>query len=355
VATEAIVDPLERACGTSPGYLCRQVFDATGSRALAGAVDFLSTAPLRMLVVAVLAVILNRLALRSIRRFTARLVASASASASASPSSTGRLKAMLPGAVADPRAAGRAATLGDVLRSLATAAIYGLAFLLILGEIGINLGPLVASAGIAGVALGFGAQSLVKDFLSGVFMLVEDQYGVGDVVDLGAASGRVEAVGLRSTRLRDSQGVVWHVPNGQVNRVGNKSQDWSRALLDIEVGYGTDLRAAQAAIKQAADEVCGRQPWAADVLEPPEVWGVESLGRESVVIRLVVKTRPAAQFTLMRELRLQVHDALERAGAKVPLTRQVVPAAAVAETTGGTKPAEAAREADPAQAEPPPA
>ncbi|HEV8114771.1 MAG TPA: mechanosensitive ion channel family protein, partial [Acidimicrobiales bacterium] len=266
--------------------------------------------------VVVLAMVLKRLVHRAIRRFTARLVVSAG--------SSGRLKSILEGQP-DPRAAGRAATLGDVLRSLATAGIYGIALLTILGEVGINLGPLVASAGIVGVALGFGAQSLVKDFLSGVFMLVEDQYGVGDVVDLGPASGTVEAVGLRTTRIRDVQGVVWHVPNGQVNRVGNKSQDWSRAVLDIEVGYGTDLRVAQEAIEQAAAEVCGREPWTTAVLAPPEVWGVEALGKEAVALRLVVKTRPAAQFALLRELRLRTYEALDREGIKAPLARQVVP------------------------------
>ena len=316
VVTQVPSDDLARACGADPGFVCRQVYEATGNDGLAGAVDFVVTAPLRILVVALVAFVLNRLARRAIHRFTTRLVASAG--------SSGRLKTMLEAGQPDPRAAGRAATLGEVLRSLSTATIYGLALLTILGELGINLGPLVASAGIAGVALGFGAQSLVKDFLSGVFMLVEDQYGVGDIVDLGPASGTVEAVGLRTTRIRDAQGVVWHVPNGQVNRVGNKSQDWSRALLDIDVGYGTDLRAAQATIKRTAEETCGEEPWAAAVLEPPEVWGVEALGKEAVSIRLVVKTRPAAQFALMRELRLRVQEALEGAGVKSPLTRQVV-------------------------------
>ncbi len=321
VVTQVVVgqgtDFFVSACGIDSGYLCRQVFEATANDALAGAVGFLVTAPLRILVVALVAFLLNQLARRGIRRSTARLVASAA--------SSGRLRSMLPTGQPDARTAARAATLGEVLRSLATATIYGLAGLLILDQLGINLGPLVASAGIAGVALGFGAQSLVKDFLSGVFMLVEDQYGVGDIVDLGPAAGTVEAFGLRSTRLRDAQGVVWHVPNGQVNRVGNKSQDWSRALLDIEVGYGTDIPAAESTIKRTADEVSAQEPWSADVLAPPEVWGVEALGRESVVIRLVVKTRPATQFALMRELRLRIHEALERDGAKAPLTRQVVP------------------------------
>ncbi len=323
---------LSKACGADPGYLCRQVFEATENNALAGAVDFLVTAPLRMLLVALVAYVLNQLARRAIRRFTVRLVASAA--------SAGRLRSMLPTGQPDPRAAGRAATLGDVLRGLATATIYGLALLMILGEVGINLGPLVAGAGVAGVALGFGAQSLVKDFLSGVFMLVEDQYGVGDIVDLGPASGVVEAVGLRSTRIRDVQGVVWHVPNGQVSRVANKSQDWSRALLDIDVGYGTDLRAAQALIKLTAEDVCSRSPWVADVLEPPELWGIEALGRESVVIRLVVKTRPAAQFALMRELRLRIQEVLEHEGVTAPLRRVVLLPATGTSEVSAESPAE---------------
>ncbi len=312
VATQVTTEP---ACGEGAGIVCREVLSATGKLELAELTDFLLTAPLRILVVVVLAMVLKRLVHRAIRRFTARLVVSAG--------STGRLKSMIEGQP-DPRAAGRAATLGDVLRSLATASIYGIALLTILGEVGINLGPLVASAGIVGVALGFGAQSLVKDFLSGVFMLVEDQYGVGDVVDLGPASGTVEAVGLRTTRIRDVQGVVWHVPNGQVDRVGNKSQEWSRAVLDIEVGYGTDLRLAREAIEHAASEVCGQETWAPAVLAPPEVWGVEALGREAVALRLVVKTRPAAKFALLRELRLKTYEALDREGVKAPLARQVV-------------------------------
>jgi len=314
VATQA---QSELTC-TDKGFVCRRILGASGNGDLAEVVDVLLTTGLRILVVAMLALVLKRLTHRAIRRFTARLVVSAG--------STGRLKSMLE-SQPDPRAAGRAATLGDILRSLATAGIYGLALLTILGELGVNLGPLVASAGIVGVALGFGAQSLVKDFLSGVFMLVEDQYGVGDVVDLGPASGTVEAVGLRTTRIRDVQGVVWHVPNGQVNRVGNKSQDWSRAVLDIEVGYGTDLRIAQEAIEQAAAEVCGREAWTTSVLAPPEVWGVEALGKEAVVLRLVVKTRPAAQFALLRELRQRTYEALDREGVKMPLSRQVVPVA----------------------------
>ena len=165
---------------------------------------------------------------------------------------------------------------------------------MILGEIGINLGPLIAGAGIIGVALGFGSQSLVKDFLSGVFILVEDQFGVGDIVDLdGQTSGTVDAVSLRTTRLRSVDGTLWHVPNGEIRRVGNKSQHWSRALIDIEVAYDTDLDHAEAVIARVADEIATGD---ADVIEQPEVWGVEQLGANGIVIRLVVKTRPSEQF-----------------------------------------------------------
>ncbi len=142
------------------------------------------------------------------------------------------------------RSAARAETITAVLRSVATGIIGVFAGVYILGILGLNLGPLIAGAGLAGVALGFGAQSLVRDFLSGIFLLIEDQYGVGDVVDLGEASGTVEQVTLRVTRLRDQNGTVWHVPNGEIRRVGNKSQQWARAVVDIAVSPNADLERA---------------------------------------------------------------------------------------------------------------
>ena len=157
------------------------------------------------------------------------------------------------------RAEQRINALTSVLRSVATAVIFAIAGFMILGELGLNLAPLLAGAGIVGIALGFGAQSLVKDFLSGMFILVEDQFGVGDIVDLDQqTSGTVEAVSLRTTRLRSVDGTVWHVPNGDIRRVGNKSQHWSRALLDIEVAYDTDIDHASAVIKRVADELWQR-------------------------------------------------------------------------------------------------
>ena len=139
----------------------------------------------------------------------------------------------------------RTAAISGVLQSGVTFVIYWSPPFLILGELGVDLAPLLAGAGVAGLAIGFGAQSLVKDVVSGIFILLEDQYAVGDIVDLGEATGVVEDVSLRTTRLRAVDGVVWYVPNGEILRVGNMSQHWSRSLLDIEVAYDTDLSRAK--------------------------------------------------------------------------------------------------------------
>jgi small conductance mechanosensitive channel len=222
------------------------------------------------------------------------------------------------------RAAARAETLGAVLRSLASFVIWGLATITILGELGIDLRALIAGAGLAGVAIGFGAQSLVKDFLAGIFILIEDQYGVGDVVDVGEASGTVEEVTLRTTRIRDVSGTMWHVPNGQILRVANKSQQWARALLDLIVAHDTDVAAAEEVIKATADEVWRDPKWSTQILEEPEVWGVERIGPEGVTIRLVVKTLPAKQFALMRELRGRIKVALDDLGVTIPASSPTI-------------------------------
>ena len=155
-----------------------------------------------------------------------------------------------------------------------------------------------------------------------MFILVEDQFGVGDIVDLDQqTSGTVEAVSLRTTRLRAVDGTVWHVPNGDIRRVGNKSQHWSRALLDVEVAYDTDIEQAKGVIKRVADELWHERE---DILEEPEVWGVERLGPNAIVIRLVVKTRPADQYDVSRELRQRLKEAFDAEGIEIPFPQQVV-------------------------------
>jgi small conductance mechanosensitive channel len=212
----------------------------------------------------------------------------------------------------------RAETISSVLRSVVSIVIWSISILIILSELGIDLAPLLAGAGVLGVALGFGAQSVVRDFLAGTFMVLEDQFGVGDVIDVGDASGTVEGLSLRTTRLRDVEGVVWHVPNGEIKRVANKSQQWSRAVLDIPVALETDIEHAKGVIKETADTVWREPPWSTMILGEPEVWGVEALGTQGVVIRLVVKTRPLEQWAVARELRARVKQSFDHAGIKVP-------------------------------------
>ena len=159
-----------------------------------------------------------------------------------------------------------------------------------------RLAPIIASAGIVGVALGFGAQNLVKDFLTGIFMILEDQYGVGDVVDLGEATGTVEAVGLRVTRLRDVNGTVWYVRNGEIMRVGNQSQNWARAVLDVTVGYDADLDKVQKILQEEATAMFEDERFHDVIIEAPEVWGVERFDKDGAVVRVVLKTAPLEQW-----------------------------------------------------------
>ncbi|MDP9496593.1 MAG: mechanosensitive ion channel family protein [Actinomycetota bacterium] len=230
------------------------------------------------------------------------------------------------------RPAQRAGTIGSLLRSIASFTVFVVAFTTILGELGFDLAPVLASAGIVGVAVGFGAQNLVKDFLSGIFMILEDQYGVGDVIDAGEANGVVEGVGLRTTRLRDVEGTVWHIRNGEILRVGNKSQGWARALLDIPVAFDSDVPRVRDLVKQVADSVWHDPEFEGQVLEEPEVWGVEAIRNDGLVIRLVVKTAPLKQWDVARELRQRVKAAFDEAGIEVGVPRSAV------STIGGAAP-----------------
>jgi small conductance mechanosensitive channel len=193
-----------------------------------------------------------------------------------------------------------------------------------LSEFDVNLGPLVASAGIVGVAFGFGAQSLVKDFLSGVFMLVEDQFGVGDIIDAGPAAGVVEVVSLRTTQLRDVNGTLWHIPNGEIVRVANKSQQWARVVLDVEVAYDTSIKHAMTVIKAVADEVWREAIPNATILEEPEIWGVEGFGASAIAIRLAVKVEPGEQFATAREIRRRLKEAFDQEGIEIPFPQRTV-------------------------------
>jgi moderate conductance mechanosensitive channel len=223
------------------------------------------------------------------------------------------------------RRAQRADALGALAGSIVRVVVWTVAVLTILGTaFGISLGPFIAGAGILGIAIGFGAQDLVKDFLSGLFMLAEDQYGVGDIVDVGDAAGVVEGITLRTTRIRDVTGTLWHVPNGEISRVGNMSQEWARALLDIGVAYGTDIDAASELIQRVASEMAQEEDYQETFLDDPEIWGVENLGDDSVDIRLVIKTEPGKQYAIARELRRRIKNAFDAAEVEIPFPQRTV-------------------------------
>jgi moderate conductance mechanosensitive channel len=271
--------------------------------------------PLKILLILVLALVIRAVVVRLITRLVGRITAS---STHARPGERkGGLTLLDNGLLASERRRQRTETIGSVLRSVASFTIYGIATVMVLGEVGLNLAPILASAGVVGVALGFGAQNLVKDFLSGIFMIMEDQYGVGDLIDAGEASGTVEEVGLRVTRLRDINGVVWYVRNGEILRVGNKSQGWGRAVVDVPIAYSEDLPRVQDLIQRTADAMAKDPPYDEAILEPPQVAGVESLNGESMMIRLIVKTTPSEQFDVARELRARLKAAFDREGIRV--------------------------------------
>jgi small conductance mechanosensitive channel len=212
----------------------------------------------------------------------------------------------------------RAQTIGSLLKSITTVVVVAIVFVTALDQVGVSIAPIIASAGIVGVALGFGAQNLVKDYLNGVFMILEDQYGVGDVVDLGEASGTVEAVGLRVTRLRDVNGTVWYVRNGEVLRAGNESQNWARTVLDITVSYDSDLDQVQQILKQEAEAMYADERFHDVIIEEPEVWGVERFDRDGVVVRVVLKTAPLQQWLVARTMRQRVKARFDAAGIRIP-------------------------------------
>lgn len=226
--------------------------------------------------------------------------------------------------LANARRAQRARTIGSVLRSTVNILVGTTIVLMVLTELGMNIAPFLASAGIVGVALGFGAQSLVKDFLSGTFMLLEDQYGVGDSVDFGVVSGTVEEVALRVTKVRDADGTLWYIRNGEILRTGNKSQEWGRASVEVHVAYFADLEQVERVLRDAGQEVAADPVLGTYLLEQPAVSGIESMTPEEMVLRVSVKTQAAMQSEVSRALRTTVRERL--AAARVPLPGAEAPA-----------------------------
>lgn len=222
------------------------------------------------------------------------------------------------GAILSERRKQRANTIGSVLKSAVSVLILAWFVLSALDVVGVNVAPFIASAGIVGVALGFGAQNLVRDFLSGIFMLLEDQYGVGDVVDLGDATGTVESVGLRVTTIRDVNGTVWYCRNGEVLRVGNMSQGFAVAVLDLPVSHRADVDEACTVAENTSNALAESGDVDNDILEKPVMLGVNSVSADTVTIRITIKTRPGRQWAVQRRLHRDILQAFDDADIRAP-------------------------------------
>lgn len=293
--------------------------------------ETLVVTPIRILVIVLVALILRAITRKAITQLISRM-ANDGANGSGRPVTGFLLNA--------ERRRQRAETVGSVMRSMASFVILGIATLLVLSELNVNLAPLLASAGIAGVAIGFGARNLVTDFLSGMFMILEDQYGVGDLVDAGPASGTVIEVGLRITKLRDTDGTVWYIRNGEIKRIGNHSQGWGTAKVDVQVGYREDADKVRELVVDTTEALADDDRWSEAVWGAGEVIGMESVTPEAVVLRVQVKTMPGQEAAVGRELRARLKHAFDDAGVRLsePVVVPTSPGADASPSAAGSEP-----------------
>jgi small conductance mechanosensitive channel len=262
--------------------------------------------PIQIVLVLVIAVIGRALLLVSVKRVVAGVVSGVKSEAKA-------VAVDSESPLAKARVVQRTKTIGSVLSNFITWGIALVTVTMILGEIGVEVGALIAGAGILGAAVGFGAQSLVRDLISGLFIVFEDQYGVGDVVDLGEVKGVIEIVGLRVTQVRDVEGTLWYVRNGEIIRVGNKSQGFTRVVIDLSFDINVDLDKARTAMLSAATAVAKSGDYGSLLIGNAEVWGIQSLSGDSLVIRLVQQVTPKGGDDVGRELRSALVASLKKA------------------------------------------
>jgi small conductance mechanosensitive channel len=310
--------------------ICRYVVDVTDNQTAGDVADLLVGVPLVLLgllvVFLVVRWVLHRLVDRLVRRAETGVLTTRVGRWPGSHQRSEGLSTLdaAAAASASARRVQRAKTMGDLLKSIVTGLLVAIVATMMLSEVGVDIAPIIASAGIVGVALGFGAQSLVKDFLSGIFMIVEDQFGVGDVIDVGEATGTVEAVSFRVTRLRDINGTVWYVPNGSILRVGNQSQNWSQTVLDIGVAYDEDLARVKAVLADVAHDLWDDEDFKGTVIQEPTVWGVQDLAPDQVTVRVVLKTTAGDQFAVAREMRERIKARFDHEGIEIPFPQRVV-------------------------------
>lgn len=266
--------------------------------------------PIHIVLILIVAIVGRALLLVSVKRVVAGVVSGVKSEAKAvaidedSP-------------LAKARVVQRTKTIGSVLSNFITWGIALISVTMILNELGVEVGALIAGAGILGAAVGFGAQSLVRDLISGLFIVFEDQYGVGDVVDLGEVKGAIEQVGLRVTQVRDVEGTLWYVRNGEILRVGNKSQGFTRVLIDLAFEPGVDLEKAKTTLLASALKVSKSKLHGNQMIGDAEVWGIQSISGDSIVIRMVQQVAPKSGDDVARAIRAEVAAALKT--AKLPL------------------------------------
>lgn len=271
--------------------------------------------PLKIVLTIVVAVVARALAHRAVTGAVTRSIARADVARTKQDR-----KRTPPGsaAAAGERHRQRTLTMGSLLRSTVTIVIASVTALTLLALVGIPLAPLLASAGVGGIALGFGAQALVKDYISGIFMILEDQYGVGDYIDTGEAVGTVEEVTLRVTKLRDLDGVVWYVRNGEVVRVGNRSQGWSTVMVDLPFSYREDVDRVIGIIRDQVSQMDEDPAWHDQLREAPSVLGVESITAGTVTVRVFARCTPNTNWGIQREIRRRVKEAFDAQGIAGP-------------------------------------
>jgi small-conductance mechanosensitive channel len=298
---------------TADDKWCLWVDKVTGNAWLAQAANWLIAKPLAILILVLLALGIRWF----LHRVIDRLVRRAAEGLPSPVLRRRRERAQHGQTVLAGRRVQRAETMGSLLKSITSIVVFTIFGITAIAELGYPVGPLLASAGVVGVALGFGAQSLVKDFLSGIFMIFEDQYGVGDSVDLGEAGGTVEAVGLRVTRLRDVEGTVWYVRNGEILRVGNQSQNWARTVLDIPIALNQDLVRVQQVLQDVAHDLWEDDDFKHQIIEEPSVWGVQDLTPNWITVRVTLKTAPLEQWAVAREMRQRIKYRFDAEGIEL--------------------------------------
>jgi small-conductance mechanosensitive channel len=293
-------------CSNS-GQLCETLYELTGSELFAEATSFVLGVPIKILLILTVALIVNHILRRVVQRLADRI---------------GSVTRAHGHVVVEERnverATERSATLGSMFRSVVTALVFGAAFIMILEAVGISVVAVIASAGVLSLAFGFGAQSVVEDLLRGIFMLAEDQFGVGDRIDVGVVDGYVERITLRTVVIRAPDGTLWHVPNSEINLVANESQLRSRAEVEIGVAYSVDIGRAIEVLDDATSAVLADPEWAQVVEGDGEVQGVQKLGDDAVIIRVVVWVESESRRRFERHLRRVLKDALDANGIEIP-------------------------------------